>query len=260
MENIGFLEIKVSGSRGNLDLNPDSYDIREIMFILENAENLLHAGDHKDRPTISYRIEAGSVKHIFRTSMQFIIGFNALIGQISEGQSIDFLSLNTAKAIENIQYAAAKKDYTFRIQTSVPNTNELVVDKSTRYYRTEAFWADAEFYFYGKVTNAGGKERANIHVHTEELGIVRIQTPITFLEEYDENLLYKSMGIRASGKQHSETGEIDAASLKFIELVDYQPKYDKLYLQSLRDKAKRSWLGDIDPDHWLRDIRGGYDA
>ncbi|MFN3562760.1 MAG: hypothetical protein ACK4XM_12730, partial [Chloroherpetonaceae bacterium] len=126
--------------------------------------------------------------------------------------------------------------------------------------RTEAIWADAEFYFYGKVTNAGGKDRANIHILTEELGTVRIETPIRFLEQYSENLLYKTFGIRATGKQHIETGEIDTSTLQFIELVDYRPKYDEQYLRALRNKAKTSWLGSVNPDNWLKEIRGGYDA
>lgn len=260
MEKIGFIEIRITGSKGNLDLSPDNYDIREIISILENAENLLYPGDKRDRPNISYKIEEGSVKHILKTSIQYIIGFNAIIGQVNQVQNIDFLDLETAKAFENIQDIATKRNYVFSIKTSLDNTNEVRVDKTTRYYRTEAIWADAEFYFYGKVTNAGGKDKANIHVFTEELGTIRIQTPISFLEQYDENLLYKTFGIRATGKQHSETGEIDTSTLKFIELVDYQPKYDELYLKALRDKAKKSWLGSINPDKWLNEIRGGYEA
>lgn len=260
VEKIGYIEISVSGSKGNLDLSPDNYDIREIMAMLENAEKLLYPGDKRDRPTISYKIEEGSVRHIFKTSIQHVIGFNAIIGQVNEVQNIDFLDLGTAKAFENIQDIATKRNYVFSIKTSLDNSNEVRVDKSTRYCRTEAIWADAEFYFYGKVTNAGGKDKANIHVFTEELGTVRIQTPISFLEEYDENLLYKSFGVRATGKQHSETGEIDTSGLKFVELIEYQTKYDEEYLKNLRDKAKKSWLGSIDPDSWLREIRGGYDA
>lgn len=260
MDKIGYIEIRITGSKGNLDLSPDNYDIREIISILENAENLLYPGEKRDRPTISYKIEEGSVKHILKTSIQYIIGFNAIIGQVTQIQNIDFLDLSTAKAFENIQGIAAKKDYNFSIKTSLDNSNEVVVNRSTRFYRTESIWADAEFYFYGKVTNAGGKDKANIHIYTDELGTVRIQTPISFLEQYDENLLYKTFGIRAIGKQHSETGEIDTSTLKFIELVDYQPKYDEIYLKTLRDKAKKSWLGGINPDEWLNEIRGGYDA
>lgn len=260
MEKIGYIEIRIQGSKGNLDLSPENYDIREIISILENAENLLYPGDKRDRPTISYKIEEGSVMHILKTSIQYIIGFNAVIGQINKVQNIDFLDLATAKALENIQDIAVKKDYVFSLKTSLDKSNEVKIDRTTRYYKTESNWADAEFYFYGKVTNAGGKDKANISIFTEELGIVRIQTPISFLEQYDENLLYRTFGIRAVGKQHSETGEIDVSTLKFIELVDYQPKYDELYLKALRDKAKKSWLGSINPDSWLKEIRGSYDA
>lgn len=260
MDKIGFIEIRITGSKGNLDLAPDNYDIREIIAILENAENLLYPSEKKDRPNISYKIEEGSVKHILKTSIQYIIGFNAIIGQVTQVQNIDFLDINSAKAFENIQDIAAKRNYVFSIKTSLDQTNEIKIDRTTKYYRTEAIWADAEFYFYGKVTNAGGKDKANIHIYTEEIGTVRIQTPISFLEQYNENMLYKTFGIRATGKQHSETGEIDTSTLKFIELVDYQPKYDEKYLKSLRDKAKKSWLGSINPDNWLNEIRGRDDA
>ena len=260
MKKIGFIEIIITGSKGNLELSPDNYDIREVISMLENAENLLYSGDKRDRPTISYKLEEGSVKHIFKTSIQFIIGFNAIIGQVNHVQNIDFLDIDTAKAFENIQDIAIKRDYAFSIKTSIENTNEVRVDNTTHFYRTEAVWADAEFYFYGKVTNAGGKGKANIHIVTEELGTVIIQTPISFLEHYDENMLYKTFGIRAIGKQHSETGEVDTSTLKFIELVDYQPKYDEQYLKALRDKARKSWLGNINPDNWLKEIRGAYEA
>lgn len=260
MNNLGYIEISIRGSKGNLELSPDNYDIREVISILENAENLLYPTDRKARPIISYNMERGSVKHIFKTSIQYIIGFNAIIGQVNQVQNIDFLDASTAKAFENIQDIASKKNYVFSIKTSLENTNEVAVDRTTKFKRTEAIWAEAEFYFYGKVTNAGGKDKANIHLYTEDFGTVRVQTPISFLEKYNDNLLYKTLGIRAVGKQHSETGEIDTATLRFVELVDYQPTYDAFYLKSLRDKAKKSWLGSIDADTWLAEIRGGYDA
>jgi len=260
MDKIGYIEIRVHGSKGNLELSPENYDIREVIFILENAENLLFHDAKQGRPIISYRMEEGSVRHILKTSIQYIIGFNAVIGQINQVQNIDFLELSTAKAFESIQNIAVKSNYAFSIKTSLENTNEVRIDSTTRYYRTESIWADAELYIYGKVTNAGGKDKANIHISTEEFGIVKVQTPIDFLEHYEENILYRTFGIRAIGKQHPETGEYDLSTLKFVELIDYQPKYDELYLKGLREKAKKSWLGSINPDEWLKEIRGGYDA
>jgi hypothetical protein len=259
MEKTGHIEIKISGFRGNLELSPDNYDIREIMVVLENAENLLFPYDKKDRPVLSYKIEEGSVRHIFKTSVQFIIGFNAILGQINSVQNIDFLDQPTAKAIENFQELAVKNELTFTISTSIAESNALNIDRSTNYIKTQSLWVEAEFYFYGKLTNAGGKDKANIHILTEELGTLRIGTPIEFLEKYEENLLYKTFGIRAIGKQHVETGEIDRSSLRFVELIEYQPKYDEDYLRSIRNKAVNSWLNEIDPDKYLSEIRG-YDA
>ena len=44
VERIGFVEIRVDGSKGNIRLTPENYDIREIMSILESAEKLLFPG------------------------------------------------------------------------------------------------------------------------------------------------------------------------------------------------------------------------
>jgi hypothetical protein len=132
VEKIGFIEISISGAKGNLELSPDNFDIREIITILENAENLLYPGDKKDRPNISYKIEEGSVKHILKTSIQFIIGFNAIIGQINQALNIDFLDLNSAKAFENIQNIALKKDYVYNIKTSIDESNQVRNYKTTK--------------------------------------------------------------------------------------------------------------------------------
>ncbi len=257
MERKGHIEIRITGKNGNLYISPDNFDIKEIMAVLEQVDNLLFPNDKSNRPIISYAIEEGSVKHLFKTSIQAIIGFNAVLGQINATQNIDFLDLPTAQAIEAFQSTALKKDYSFSINTSIAGTSELNIDKTTHFYRNSSIWADAEFYFYGKVTNAGGKDKANIHILTEDLGTVRIETPIEFLEKQEENILYKPFGIRAIGKQHSETGEIDKSSLKFIEIIDYHADYDEVYLKKLRQKAK--WLKKIKSDSWLNEIRG-YDA
>jgi hypothetical protein len=261
MDKIGYIEIKVSGSKGNLNLTPDNYDIREIIAILQNAENLLFPSEKKDRPTISYKIEEGSVKHIFKTSIQYIIGFNAIIAQIQQQQNIDFLDLPTAQAIENIQDIARKKDYVFTISTSIDKSNELRVDANTHFYRTEADWVDAEFYFYGKIIDAGGKNKTNIHIHTQEYGVIKISTPVAFFEQLEENIIHKkTYGIRVKGKQNSVTGEFDKDSFEYLELIPYEKKYDEAYLNSLIEKATKNWAQIKDKDAWLHQIRGNYDA
>lgn len=259
MDKIGHIEINITGKKGELTLGPANYDIREIREVLEQVESLLIPGEKKDRPLISYQMEEGSVRNIFKTSLQYVIGFNAIIGQVVQHNSVDFLDLPTARAIEKFQEAALRKDYSFEIKTSLSDSNKLNIDKSTGFFRKEVIWADAEFYFYGKITNMGGKERSNIHVSTDDLGIIVIQTNKEYLSELEKNLLYKTYGVRAAGKQNIETGEIDRNTLKFIELIDFNPKYDEKYLKKLRNHASGNWLRNVDADQWLKELRG-YDA
>lgn len=53
MEKTGFIEIRITGTKGNLDITPDTYDIREVITVLEQVEGLLFPADRKDRPTLS---------------------------------------------------------------------------------------------------------------------------------------------------------------------------------------------------------------
>ncbi len=259
MDKIGNIEIRVVGKSGNIELNPENYDIKHIASVLQDAEDLLYPNNKKDRPLISYNIKEGSVRHIFKTPVQYIIGFSAILAQIQESKSIDFLELKTARAIENIQVLAQKKNYEFQFITSVKKDIELLINPSTKFFRSESTWVDAEFYFYGILKDAGGKSKANIHVDTEDHGYLAIETKQGFLMEQEENLLYKKFGVRATGRQNLESGEIDTKSLKLIELIDYNPKYDPDYLTSLITKAKNTWKG-IEADDWLSDLRGGYGA
>jgi hypothetical protein len=260
MEKLGYIQIKIDGKKGNNELTPDNYDIKEIITILENAENLLFPNDKKDRPTISYGIEKGSVKHVIKTTMQSIIGFNAILAQIATAQNIDFLDLNTAKAIEKFQEISKSHNYNFALTTSIDKTSILDITPNTKFYRSEALWVDAEFYFYGKITNMGGVNKSNIHISTEEYGNLTIQTNKDFLENYEKNPLYKRFGIISIGKQNIETGEIDKNSLVFKDIVEYSPKFDEDYLNGLIKKATKTWNGITNADSWLRDLRGGYSA
>lgn len=259
MDKFGNIEIRVYGNKGNLKLSPDNYDVKEIMAMLQNIEDLLYPVNKKDRPLITYDIQQGLVKHLFTTSNQAVIGFGAVLSQIQKSDSIDFLESKTAQAIENIQQLAYQKNYDFELLSSVDQDTILKINPDTKFMRTENIWVDAELYFYGTLTNAGGKSSINIHLDTEEFGSLTIDTEKEFLVEQEENLLYKKFGVRVLGKQNIETGEFDKKTLKLIELIDFAPKYDDHYLNSLIEKAKHSWKG-IDPDEWLNEIRGNYDA
>ena len=150
MNKFGYIELTISGNKGIIPINRDNYDIKNIISDIQNVENLLFPGDKKNRPPITYNIENGSVKHKFKVGIQYVLGFTAILTQILNSNSIDFLDTNTAKAVESFQKSAINKDLTINLKTSLAESPILKIDKSTNYYRSEAIWVDSEFYFYGK--------------------------------------------------------------------------------------------------------------
>lgn len=66
MDKTGYIEISISGKKGNLDLAPANYDLRELNDVLEQIENLLIPGEKKERPLISYQLEDFSKKDVNR--------------------------------------------------------------------------------------------------------------------------------------------------------------------------------------------------
>jgi len=257
MEKIGSLEIKITGSKNNVELTPDNYDIQEMVFILQNAEKLLYSGDKKNRPLITCEIENNCVKHIIKTSMQHIIIANALIGGVVQNGNIDFLECQRAEALEGFQKFAIKNNCTLDISTSLDQTSKVKIDKTTNFYKKDAVWVDADFYFYGNITSAGGKDNSNIHVVTDKETVI-IGVEKAFLKEYEKNLIYKDLAVHAVGKQNPENGEIDKSTLKFIEFVDYNPKYGKAYLDECIERGTKTWSDVEDVDLWLHELRGNY--
>lgn len=256
MERTGQIEIRVVGTRGNVEISPETYDIKDIISVLQYAENLIFPGAKKERPTISYSIEEGSVRHVLTTALQAVIGFNAILLSIeAQHYSIDFLETPTARALESFQESAKKHGIEYKISTSVPGSGSIHIDRDTSFIRSSEVWVDAEFYFYGVVTDFGGKDAPNIHLDTTQRGVLKIAANKTELCEYEANPLYKPYGIRALGKQNMETGEIDKGSLRLIEIIDYDRRIDEEYLDRLIKKASESWKGITNADDWLSQNR-----
>ena len=259
MKKKGEIEILTIGKYGSEELNPENFDIQYIAKLIQGVEDLLFPTNKKNRPLISYDISGGSVLHVFKTSMQVVIGFSAILTQVQSSGSIDFLELKSARAIEDLQNISIRKNYEFRIKTSLSEGYQLSITPKTKFFLTGDNWAEAEFYFYGILKDAGGKSKANIHLDTEDFGYLTIDVDEEFLKGQEKNLLYKEFGVRAIGKQNTETGEIDLKSLRLLELIDYSPKFDEDYLKRHIARAKNNWEG-VDADEWLQKLRGNYEA
>ncbi|MBS1516442.1 MAG: hypothetical protein JSS63_15525 [Bacteroidetes bacterium] len=251
----GYFEIIIKGKIGDIELTPQVFDIKEIKSLLEDVEKLIPY-EIKERPLITYEIEKGSVINKFKTGLQYVAMLNGLLGIINDNKSIDFLDKSSATVIENFQNKAIQKDFKIEIKTSIENSNILQITNETRFYKSEETWIDSEFYFYGNITNVGGKEKPNIHLTTKDLGTLIVKTPKEILKNFEENVIYKDFGVRATGKQNLISGEIDKSSLVFLDIIEYRPKYDPDYIKKLRDIAKKTWIGKVDADKFLNEQRG----
>jgi hypothetical protein len=258
MNNLGYIEFKVSGKKGILKITPENIDIREIIEVLQAAEDLLFPNEKKNRPIISYQLEKGSVRHIFKTPIQYVIQFNALLSVMVSSNSIDSFDEPTQKAFETLQSLSQKNNYNIEVKTSLKETEIVNITPQTEFIEKESSWVNAEFYFYGEIVNIGGKSKSTIHLDTEDYGLITIQTPKEIIEKIESNPLYKKFGIRVSGFQNKHTGVIDKNTLSYLAIVDYKPVYDEKYINTLISRAEKNWKDIEDPDLWLREMRGYY--
>ncbi|MCB9178698.1 MAG: hypothetical protein H6590_04670 [Flavobacteriales bacterium] len=258
MERTATFEVVVSGTKGGQPMMPEDFNIKALRELLTEVEVLLFPGSSsRDRPVISYEVQPGSVRNLFRTGVQAVAQTSAVLALVASSGTIDMLEPRTARAIEAMQRWAQEGDVAFALRTSLPGSPELIIDRTTHYLRTEAVSVETELYLYGRVVDAGGKERSNIHLQVDGQGIHVIDASKEFLEGLDKNILYHRMGVRAMGRQNLQTGEIEKNSLKLLELIDYDEHFEEAYLKRLQAKA-RGWLKDTDPDQYLNDVRGTY--
>ena len=120
--------------------------------------------------------------------------------------------------------------------------------------RTENLWVDAEVYYYGVLVDAGGKTKSNIHLDTKD-GLIKIDADKDILQKIKGNPLYRKFGVRAKAKQNIITGAIDSSSLKLIEMLEFEPKFDLAYLEKKIATSTPVWSG-VNVDEFLQEIRG----
>lgn len=254
--NSGIVEIKVKGKLGNEPLSPENFDIREIKNLFDVVENLLYTGNKSSRPRITYSIGEGSVVNKFETTMQGVATFLAIIDMVNVNGNLDGLEYSAAKALSDVQQSAVRYDFTYEFGSPKKDSPSLTISKETSFHINESLWADAEFYFYGLLVNAGGKDYPNIHLQTKDYGVLKIATNKEILKSQSQNVLYKYFSVRASGKQNISNGELDPSSLELIEFQEYDPEYNAKYLDDLIKRATPRFKGIGDADEWVNKIRG----
>lgn len=256
MQSNGQVIIHIEGKYGAEPLTPENYDITLMREVLDYAFDLLDIEKKKDRPVVTFHTTSGSVNNVFTVSRQKAVEFASIISLfLSSLQPLDILEPKTAIAIEGLQKFAIQNNFSLGIHSSEATDKILQITPETDFHRTESLWVDAEIYYYGTLTDAGGKGKPNIHLDTKD-GLIKIDVDKEYLANYHGNPLYRKFGVIATAKQNIMTGAIDSSSLKLKELVEFEPKFDMEYLKGKIAASTPVWSG-VDVDNFLKEIRGG---
>lgn len=235
-------------------LSPEGYDIKEIQEILSNMNTLLSDENGHRKEVVSYKIEDGSVRHVFTTAIQKVAEFGGVLSLIASSGTLDNVYGYYAKPFNEIQRIARAHDYVVDFGTSLLNDKVLSITSDT-HFEKKNLWYDTPMYFYGKLLDAGGKSDSNIHLETKDYGYIKIHASKEVLSSIKDNPLYREFAVQVNAKQDAITGEIDMKSLELVEFIDFEPRYNDAYFKEILGKSSKVWAG-VDVDKYLDEIRG----
>ncbi|MEM6316772.1 MAG: hypothetical protein AAF960_03835 [Bacteroidota bacterium] len=251
-------EIRISGTRDGEPLTPAHLDIDEWITFMENAKNML-SPDKKERPKITARVEEGSVRFIFTTIPALVIQANALLGAVKESKQLTTLNLKQRESTRFFQKFANKHQLT--VTLGRPNTLKegLVIDRQTEWEESNPIWVKTELFLDGKITNIGGKSKANVHLDTKDFGNLTIAASEKYLAADKKNRIYKQQRVRIELMQNPEDLSYDFKSARLVEFIDYediQKENVDDYLAQLIKKSAKDWENVENSEEWLKEIRG----
>lgn len=250
------IEVRVSGHVGNAPLTPDNFTVDELMIVLEQTRRLLSFGGEGDDDGVGvvYRMEPGSVRNVFTVSPAKAFFFGSLLSAVAAAGNLDAIAPGAAKALGELQKYAQDKGRALSFAAGGGERPLLEISSQTSLER-HVVWADSEYVFYGVLVAAGGKGGASIRLDTDEWGVLTIAVDRGYLAEQTANLLYRPCGVVAAGRENVVTGELDRASLRFVEIIEHGAEYDPAYLQSLISKASPN-LDELDVAGFMAELRG----
>ncbi len=225
------------------DISIENYSIKELIEILQQVNKTLGSLDKEH--IISYYPEKGSVNHIFLVSPYVSKIFSEQLSEIQKNnyeKAQDIMPL-----VEFLQKQSYKQKYSYNLQAK---TISLKIDQTTKYIRKD-IWVKTTLYIYGEIVQAGGKAKPNIHIDTEDYGIVIAEIDKNQLK--NKTLLYKTYGIKVECEQNLQNNELRNA--KVLELIPYrQTENWQKYLSDKIALASENWKN-VDKEEWLKTIR-----
>lgn len=261
MEDKGNLFITIEGKVDGESLSPRNYDVREVMETLQLGLDVLFGSEKRNRPSVTYALEEGSVRHVFTTLTAIAAIANTQLQEAQKSGSLVGMEPVRAKAVLALQESAKKHNRVYKLGSSKESV-ALQLDKKTTFEAViSRRWYETEFYFYGQIEDWGGSSRSNIHLLTLDRGKLTLTSTREYLSSIEQNMVYKSCSVRAVGLEDAVTGDIDYDSLRVIEIKPYnRSNYDQQYLDKLSERTSKNWLGSVEnPEEWLHKLRGYVD-
>lgn len=260
MENKTKIEFRFRGVMNGVEITPNTLDISDLQDYLSDISSFILADKKRNqrnknsRESININYEEGSAKIVAFISTLWVSSLNHDLTSI-QNQELEDSNPKRVEVIQKWQKQCLENE-TFSVDLTLgDNEVSLHIDSETDFLRENSIeFQEEEIYLYGKITEIGGKTNTNIHLDTEEFGLIRIDTDRSFVENDDTNRIYKTACIRAKVYRSIYTGELRDKKATFIELIKHNPKLDEDKLNSFIEEATPI-LKEL-PKDWVRQIRG----
>ena len=131
--------------------------------------------------------------------------------------------------------------------------------QSDYHRRDDDQWVQVEKYLTGKIYEAGGKNKANLHLLLEDSNqAIIIETPEELLRNDPQNRLYHEARLRVTARQNLRTGQLK--EFRLLEFAELAREFDETAYQRLVERGTQAWAGVADAGAWVEEQRGGDNA
>lgn len=229
-------------------ITPENTRIDDLFNQLQDVRKLVQDGS----ALISF--EEGSLKTMIVGGATVIA---ALVSDIQNIQRGNYYNVNSKRitAVESLMNQARKNNWEYDFST--PDSGSLlVISRENPLPPIKDVWIPSLSVFEGEITDAGGKDKPNIHLLSNGK-ILKINATKEQLGSIEENMLYKNKRIKVSYLLNPRTG--DMKEYKLLAILE-QPTLDTDKLNQFIEQGTKDWADVKDITAWVEDHRKGGEA
>lgn len=229
-------------------ITPENTRIDDLFNQLQDVRKLVQDGS----ALISF--EEGSLKTMIVGGATVIA---ALVSDIQNIQRGNYYNVNSKRiaAVESLMNQARKNNWEYDFST--PDSGSLlVISRESPLPPIKDVWIPSLTVFEGEITDAGGKDKPNIHLLFNGT-ILKINATKEQLGSIEENMLYKNKRIKVSYLLNPRTG--DMKEYKLLAILE-QPTLDTDKLNQFIEQGTKDWADVQNITAWVEDHRKGGEA